>query len=79
MAGVHPQRARVGDPRLPHHQNGAAWFRLRCPAGCASAPANGQAEAARLVREHPAVCPNPGRVIRKSTVYPLVYADRIAR
>lgn len=55
----------------------AGRYQLRCPAACGGPVAEGQAEAARLVREHPAVCPNPGPVIPGSTVHPLTYADRI--
>lgn len=51
---------------------------LCCPAGCRAPLAEGQAEAARLVREHPAVCPDPGPALPESTVHPLVYADREA-
>lgn len=76
-----PRAKRDSDPRRPPHQAGrAAWYRLRCPsASCPSALAKEASEAARLVREHPAVCPDPGRRIPGSTVYPSVFAERVAQ
>lgn len=59
----------------------AARFQLRCPAACGGPVAEGHAEAARLIREHPAVCPDPGPgwtpFSRGATIHPLVYADRV--
>lgn len=59
----------------------AQRYALRCPAACGAPVAEGQAEAARLIREHPAVCPNPGRAFRPvaqgPAVHMMVYADRI--
>jgi hypothetical protein len=59
------------------------WYRLACPAGCTTAPARGAAEAARLVREHPATCPDPGwtaqPVAEGPVINPLVHAEPLAR
>lgn len=72
--------ALTADPRQLRQQlDRPAWFRLNCPAGCPSILVKGTDEAARAVREHPAVCPDPGRVIPGSTVYPMVCADPVAR
>ncbi|SCG64010.1 hypothetical protein GA0070560_11975 [Micromonospora halophytica] len=68
------------DPSKPHHQaDRPAWFRLCCPGTCPADLVKGAAEAARLVRDHPAVCTSPGPVLPGSTVHPLVYADRVVR
>lgn len=73
--------------RVVHRQDRArsstGRYELRCPAGCTSASAQDQAEAARLINGHPAVCPSPGPAMQPvrggPTIYPLTYADRIGR
>ncbi|MDW3850595.1 hypothetical protein NMK34_28680 [Micromonospora sp. BRA006-A] len=58
-----------------------AWYRLVCPGTCPADLVMGAAEAARLVRDHPAVCPSPGPAVQTfaggAVIRPFVYADRI--
>ena len=60
-----------------------AWYRLVCPGTCPADLVKGTAEAARLVRDHPAVCTSPGPAVQPlpggPVIHPLVYADRISR
>jgi hypothetical protein len=64
------------------HQPGMGRYRLRCPSGCAVATVDGGREAARVVDEHPAACPDPGWTYaaasggRLTLLHPLVYAER---
>ena len=49
-------------PRRTPGWYGVRRYRLRCPAGCPVPTVAGSAEAARLLREHPARCSGPGPV-----------------
>jgi hypothetical protein len=61
----------------------AQRYILRGPAACGGPVAEGQAEAARMVREHASTCPNPGPAWRPvsggAAIRPLVYADQVGR
>lgn len=72
------------DPAKPHHRPSTTTrYRLRCPAGCQAPAVQGEDEAARLVRDHPAVCPRPGWAYQAAhsdhpvTFHPLVYSERV--
>lgn len=59
-------------------------YQLRCPSACQVPTVLGLEAAARVVDQHPAVCPDPGRsyptVIggRPIVLRPQVYAEQVA-
>lgn len=80
-ASTAARAGRTAQPATSQPRLQSSHFRLVCPAGCAALVARGAHKAARLLRIHADLCPQPGPAVRPvpdgPAIYPLIYAERV--